>query len=260
MNVLSRIFEAKRAALPGLMAARPLVEIKAEAKDAPPTRGFAAALRSADRPVALIAEVKKASPVKGVVREDFEPVSIARAYQQAGAHALSVLTDVAFFQGSPDYLHLCRDATSLPALRKDFTADAYHVYEARVLGADAVLLIAACLERSQIREWRELAEELGMDALVEAHSEEEAELAIETGATLVGLNNRDLKTFETTLDVSEQVIPRIAGRATVVSESALHTPEDVARVARAGARAVLIGTAFCKAPDPGAKVREVMGW
>jgi indole-3-glycerol phosphate synthase len=260
MNVLERIFAAKLADLEGLKAQKPLAELVAEARSMPPCRGFKKALEQTAKPISLIAEVKKASPVKGVIRENFDPVAIAKAYEATGVHAMSVLTDVEFFQGSPEYLRSCRRATKLPVLRKDFTADAYHVYEARAMGADAVLLIVACLSKAQIQDYRELGEELGLDVLVEAHSLEEAELAIETGASLVGLNNRDLQTFETNLDISEQIIPKIAGRALVVSESALRSWDDIERVRVAGAKAVLIGTAFCKAADPGTKVREVMGW
>jgi len=260
MNVLERIFEAKLADLKDLKVEKPVSELIAEVRSLPPCRGFKKALEQTSRPISLIAEVKKASPVKGIIREDFDPVAIAQSYEAVGVQALSVLTDVGFFKGSPEYLRACRHATNLPVLRKDFTADAYHVYEARAMGADAVLLIVACLSRSQVQEYRELGEELGLDVLVEAHTLEEAEMAIETGATLVGLNNRDLQTFETTLDISEQIIPQIANRALVVSESALRSHEDIERVRVAGAKAVLIGTAFCKAADPGEKVREVMGW
>lgn len=258
MNILERIFATKREAHAGNVAR--IAEVRARAADAGPVRGFRQALEASAVPVSLIAEVKKASPVKGVIREDFDPVSIAVAYEDAGAQCLSVLTDVAYFQGSPEYLGQCRAATSLPVLRKDFTVGEFDVWEARALGADAVLLIVNGLSKSELRELRELGESLGMDVLVEAHTLAEAETALDSGATFVGINNRDLETFDVTLDVACSVIPEIAGRATVVSESALRTKDDIDLVHRAGARAVLIGTTFCKAPDPGAKVREVMGW
>ncbi len=260
MTILQQILSRKREELDGLMAVRSLADVKAAALDAPPTRGFHRTLAQSRHPVSLIAEVKKASPVMGTLRAEFDPVAIATAYEAAGADCLSVLTDVDYFQGSPDYLVQCRAATSLPVLRKDFTTDAYHIYEARAMGADAVLLIVNGLDATQLHEYRELAESLGMDALVEAHSLAEAETGIETGAKLVGVNNRNLETFDTDLGATETTIPQVVSRATVVSESALHSPSDVARVARAGARAVLIGTAFSVSPDIGAAVREMMGW
>jgi indole-3-glycerol phosphate synthase len=171
-----------------------------------------------------------------------------------------VLTDVKFFQGSPDFLLACRDASGLPVLRKDFTVDEYDVWVARALGADAVLLIVSGLDGHQLSDYRQVAESRGMDALVEAHTEREAERALESGATLVGINNRDLMTFETKIETAETIIPEVARAATVVSESAIRTHEDVERVRAAGARAVLVGTTFCAAPDIGAKVKEVMGW
>lgn len=259
MTILDEIFAAKREEVASRGEGY-WNDAKARALDASPARGFARALRESRHAVSLIAEVKKGSPVKGTIREDFDPVAIARDYEAAGADCLSVLTDSAYFQGSEANLVRCREAVGLPVLRKDFTTSALHVYEARAMGADAVLLIVNGLTDSELRDYRELAEGLGMDALVEAHTLEEAERALGTGASLVGLNNRDLRTFETTLDVSVGVLPRLAGRATLVSESALHSFEDVRRVAAAGARSVLIGTAFCSRPDVGAAVREVMGW
>lgn len=259
MTILDKIFAQKREVIANLSVAS-MSDAKSRAKDAPPVRGFRRTLESSIVPVSLIAEVKKASPVKGVIREDFDPVAIARAYEQAGAQCLSVLTDVIFFQGARDYLTSCRDATSLPVLRKDFTVAEHDVYEARALGADAVLLIVNGLSKSELQDFRLLAESLTMDVLVEAHTLEEAEVALETGAALVGVNNRDLTTFEVALETSCEVIPRIRDRATIVSESALRSLEEITLVQKAGARAVLIGTSFCKAPDPGAKVKEVMGW
>jgi indole-3-glycerol phosphate synthase len=208
----------------------------------------------------LIAEVKKASPSRGVIQPDFEPVALAEAFVRAGADCLSVLTDEPYFQGSAENLIRSREAVSVPVLRKDFTTDAYHVWEARAMGADAVLLIVSGLDPGHLTDLRGLAEELGMDALVEAHTLEEAETAIASGASLVGVNNRDLSTFRTDLDASFAVIPKIAGRALVVSESAIDSQAALARVQEAGARAALIGTEFCRADDPERRVREVMGW
>ncbi len=260
MDILKQIFEQKRLDLEETKARVPLKSLKGIAADAPRARGFMSSILSSPHKTALIAEVKKASPVKGVIREDFDPVDIARAYEQAGADCLSVLTDVQFFQGSPRNLTLSRDATSLPVLRKDFTVDEYDVWHSRAMEADAVLLIVSGLSASQLREYRELAEFLGMAALVEAHTAREAETALSSGAKLIGINNRDLKTFESNIENTEKIVPKIATRATVVAESAIETLADVTRVSDAGARAVLIGTAFCKAPDIGAKVKEVMGW
>jgi indole-3-glycerol phosphate synthase len=230
------------------------------AREAASPRGFRAALADARPSLALIAEVKRASPSKGVIRPDFDPVTIAQAYEAAGAHALSVLTDERYFGGSLENLRRAREATRLPCLRKDFLLDPYQLYEARAWGADAVLLIVAGLEREQLAELHALALELGMDVLVEVHTLEEAETALGLGAELVGVNNRNLTDFRTDLSISEQILPLLAGRALAVSESALETCADLERVRAAGARAVLIGTAFMAAPDVGGKVREVMGW
>ena len=260
MDLLSRILKKKRADVERAKAAHLLPEVKAAVADASPVRGFQKAIEHSPHPVALVAEVKKASPVTGLTRPDFDPAEIAAIYREVGADCLSVLTDAEFFQGSPDYLGLCRDVSGLPALWKDFTVDEYNVWEARAMGADAVLLIVAALPRPQLADFRDLAESLGMAALVEAHTFEEAETAISAGATLIGVNNRDLTTFESTMAASMETIPKIAARATVVSESAIEARKDVEAVAKAGARAVLVGTSFCSAPDVGAKVREVMGW
>jgi indole-3-glycerol phosphate synthase len=260
VSKLLEILEQKRRELPSLQASRPMAELRATAADAEPCRGFARSLAGSPRPVALIAEIKKASPSQGLIRPDLDPVSLAVAYEEAGADCLSVLTDGPHFQGSEENLVKARTAVRLPVLRKDFTTDPYHVWEARAMGADAVLLIVGGLSRGELLELRGLAEDLGMDALVEAHTLEEAETALESGATLLGVNNRNLQTFETDIGVSCRIIPLVRDRALVVSESAIDGPEAVARVGAAGARAVLIGTEFCQASDPGKRVREVMGW
>lgn len=259
MSKLATILETKRGEVEARKAVLPESEILARLRDAPPTRGFRRAIEEAPRPVALIAEVKKASPSEGLIRPDFDPAEVARAYARAGAHALSVLTDVTFFQGADAFLQLAREASGLPALRKDFTIDPYQIAESRLLGADAILLIAAALSPAELREYREASEALEMDALVEVHSFEEAAIARESGATLVGVNNRDLSTFATDLGVSEAILPTLEG-LTRISESALASYEDVERVRQAGATAVLIGTTFCREPNIEAKVREVMGW
>lgn len=260
MDILKEIFAQKRLDLEANKARLPITELQRMADDAPPTKGFERALKTSSHPVSLIAEVKKASPVKGVIREDFDPSAIAAEYAEAGADCLSVLTDVRFFQGSPVFLPLCREVSGLPVLRKDFIVDEYDVWQSRALSADAVLLIVSGLSGSQLVEYRELAASLGMDSLVEAHTQAEAETAVESGASLVGINNRDLTTFETNLGEAERFIPEIAKYATVVSESAIRSHEDVTRAQDAGARSVLIGTTFCASPKIGDKVREVMGW
>lgn len=225
-----------------------------------PTRGFRAALtEGAKRRMGLIAEVKKASPSKGLIRPDFDPVSIAKAYEAAGADCLSVLTDEPHFQGSNAYLQAVREAVDLPILRKDFTIDPLQIYEARSIGADAVLLIAAILTKRQLCDFLSLAEELGMDAIVEVHSREELDAALESGAQLIGINNRNLKTFVTDLSVTEQLIRDIPSDRFVISESGMSKPEDIERVYRAGARAVLVGESFMRQQDIHQAVADLMG-
>ena len=261
MTILDKIFARKLEQLEVLKAGVSLIDMKARAMDVPSTRGFAQRLRESAHSVSLIAEVKKASPVKGMIREDLDPVAIAMSYQRAGVDCLSVLTDEEFFQGSAQFLIDCRAATDLPVIRKDFTADEYHVYEARSMGADCILLIAAMLTKSQVHDYRCIAEELGMDVLVEVHSLEEAEVAIETGAKFVGVNNRDLRTFELNIEATEEIVPWLNSQgAQTVSESALRTHTDIERIAKAGARSALIGTAFCESEPIEDRVREVMGW
>ena len=260
MSVLERIFSRKENEVATAKALVSESELQAQAADASPTRGFADALVSASKPVALIAEVKKASPSKGVIRADFDAVEVARAYERAGAHCLSVLTDVAGFQGSVENLKRARAATKLPCLRKDFLFDPYQVWEARAWGADAILLIATSLATSQIVDLMGLASGLGMDALIEVHDEADVERALAAKATLVGVNNRNLADFTTDLSATERLLPLFPDDTIKVSESALESQNDIELVRRAGARAVLIGTTFCAAPDVESKVREVMAW
>ncbi len=257
-SILDRIFASKRRELNDLNPR--IAEVKSKAADAPPPRGFLRALTASAQKPGLIAEVKKGSPTKGTIRHDFDEIEIAKTYERAGASCLSVLTDVEFFQGAPEYLASCRSATNIPVLRKDFTAGEYHVYEARALSADAILLIVNGLSSAELVDYRLLAESLRMDVLVEAHSLAEAEAAIESGATLVGINNRDLKTFAIDIETSELILPKLVGKATLVSESALQSRDDVTRVTRAGATAVLIGTAFTSSPDIAAAVGQIMPW
>lgn len=257
--ILDEIMQRKRA----VHADRPasaMAEARAAAKDAPPTRPFRKALESAPAKPALIAEVKRRSPARGADWPGVDPVALAAIYESAGASALSVLTDGPDFGGSPADLVAARGACTLATLRKDFTVSELDVVEARAMGADAVLLIVRGLDDSELAGFGALAGELGMAALFEVHDEAEADRALLAEAKLVGVNNRDLATFETTLGPSLRVLPRLPHGVLRVSESAIHSAEHVRAVREAGADAVLVGTAFCSSPEPGARVREVMGW
>jgi len=258
-TILDRIVERKRVELAAARAAVPLAEMRALAEQAPAVRDFAAALRGPR--ISLIAEVKKASPSRGVLRADFEPVWLARRYAEAGASAISVLTDEEHFQGSLGHLQAIREALpeGPPLLRKDFLFDEYQVYEARANGADALLLITAILETQVISYLIGLASSLGMAALVEVHDEAEAERALRGGAGVIGINNRDLRTFEVELATTERLRPLIPPDKTVVAESGIFTREDMRRLEACGVQAALIGEALVTAPDPGAKIRELLG-
>jgi indole-3-glycerol phosphate synthase len=259
VSILQRILETKREEVDARRRAMPLVELKACLADTPPTRGFHRTLRQTPNPIALIAEIKRASPSKGVIRENFDPLRIAERYHEAGADALSVLTDTPYFQGEPEYLTQARERVPLPALRKDFLIDEYQVYESRVLGADAILLIVAALpERARLHDMRALAESLGMDALVEVHDEWELETAVESGATLIGVNNRDLRTFEVSLETTLRLLRYFPDEITRVSESGIETADDVRRLHAAGVHALLVGETLMRADDPAAVVREWM--
>jgi len=223
-----------------------------------PRRGFRAALAAGPAP-AVIAEIKRASPSRGVIREAFEPPEHARSYAAAGASALSVLTERRWFQGALDHLAATRAVTSLPLLRKDFLVDPYQVEEARAWGADAVLVIAAAGSPALRGELLAAAREHGLDALVEVHDEGELAWAAAAGATLVGINNRDLVTFDTRLETTERLAPLVPPGVILVAESGMRSPADVRRMVAAGAHAVLVGEAFMAAPDPGAALRELVG-
>ncbi|CAH1197192.1 Indole-3-glycerol phosphate synthase [Paenibacillus allorhizoplanae] len=226
----------------------------------PPCLGFERALTlGKNRSMGLIAEVKKASPSKGLIRADFEPVGLAQAYERAGADCISVLTDVSYFQGSNDYLEAVRKAVNVPLLRKDFTIDPKQIYEARLLGADAILLIAAILTTEQMKQYLTLAKDLGLDALVEVHDREELERALELDTQLIGVNNRNLKTFVTDLGTTEELISFMPKGKTVVSESGISTLEDMAYVEKVGAQAVLIGEHFMRQPVVEQAVQQLMG-
>jgi indole-3-glycerol phosphate synthase len=205
----------------------------------------------------VIAEIKKASPSKGLLRADFRPADIAQSYERHGATCLSVLTDEEFFQGCDEYLQQARAACALPVLRKDFTMDAYQVYEARALGADAILLIVAALGDTQLRKLTELAAELGMDALVEVHDAAELERALALPTPLIGINNRDLRTFHTSLETTLNLLGEIPADRVVVTESGIHAPADVARLRARGVNVFLVGEAFMKADNPGGKLQEL---
>ena len=207
----------------------------------------------------VISEIKKASPSKGVLREDFRPADIARSYEKGGAACLSVLTDIDFFQGSDEYLQQARAACSLPVIRKDFIVDTYQVYEARAIGADCILLIVACLEDEQMKTLNDLAHELGMDVLVEVHDEEELQRALQLNNRLIGINNRNLKTFEVSLDTTLRMLEQIPKTSIVVTESGIHSKEDVKLMRDHQVNAFLVGEAFMRAAEPGEKLSELFG-
>lgn len=260
-DILNRITARKAEEVAERMARHPLEEMMERAAQAMPVRGFVAAIgeRLAAGQPAVIAEIKKASPSKGVLRADFRPAEIARAYEQGGAACLSVLTDVDFFQGSDHYLVEAREACRLPVLRKDFIIDPYQIYEARAIGADCILLIAACLSDAQMRELAHLAVSLGMDVLVEVHDAAELARVLPLNLPLVGINNRNLRTFETRLETTLDLLPQIPKDRIVVTESGIHTRDDVARMRAHGVHTFLVGEAFMKAADPGEKLRELFG-
>ncbi|MCG8049751.1 MAG: indole-3-glycerol phosphate synthase TrpC, partial [Candidatus Thiodiazotropha endolucinida] len=222
-------------------------------------RGFADAIaqRIAAGEAGVIAEIKRASPSKGVLREDFQPAEIALSYQQGGAACLSVLTDIDFFQGSDDYLRQARAACSLPVIRKDFIIDPYQVYEARVIEADCILLIAACLDDAQLHSLNDLAHELGMDVLIEVHDEAELQRTLALENRLIGINNRNLRSFEVTLDTTLGLLDQIPEDRIVVTESGILDQQDVKRMRNHQVNAFLVGEAFMRADDPGARLREL---
>ncbi|MEH6824972.1 MAG: indole-3-glycerol phosphate synthase TrpC [Motiliproteus sp.] len=235
------------------------LQIKQQSDPGYAPRGFVKALRSsiAAGRSAVIAEAKKASPSKGVIREHFDPAAIARSYQQGGASCLSVLTDVDFFQGADTYLQQARDACQLPVIRKDFFVDPYQVYEARVLGADCILLIVAALDDQALQQLNDLARLLGMDVLIEVHNADELERALRVDAKLVGINNRDLHSFEVSLDNTYQLLDRIPGDCLVVTESGIQSREDVAAMHAHQVHAFLVGEAFMRAEDPGQQLQAL---
>ncbi|HRO63366.1 indole-3-glycerol phosphate synthase TrpC [Thermomonas sp.] len=258
-DVLQRILARKREEVAERQGRVPLAELRARAADAAPTRGFADAIaeKIASGQAAVIAEIKKASPSQGVIRADFDPTAIARSYAEHGAACLSVLTDVEFFQGSDAFLQQARAACALPVLRKDFIVDAWQLHEARALGADCVLLIAAALDDVQLAEYAFLAAELGMDALIEVHDLDELERALPVPARLLGINNRNLRSFEVSLETTLALKDAVPADRVLVTESGIRNHDDVARMRAAGVHAFLVGETFMRQPDPGGALQDL---
>lgn len=260
-DILAKILAVKAEEVARARQLRSEAEVLREAQARQDVRGFAQAIAekiAAGKP-AVIAEIKKASPSRGVLRERFVPAEIASTYAAHGAACLSVLTDVQFFQGSHDHLRQARAACALPVLRKDFIIDPYQIVSARALGADCVLLIVAALDRARLQELEACAIELGMDVLVEVHDADELETALALKTPLLGINNRNLRTFETTLQTTLELLPRIPDGKCVVTESGIMQPDDVKRMREHGVHAFLVGEAFMRAPDPGVELARLMG-
>lgn len=258
-DILEKILAVKREEIATAKARRSLQSVRSEAEQTEPARGFVAAIRTrvGAGKTAVISEIKKASPSKGVMRENFKPAEIAADYAQHGATCLSVLTDTAFFQGAPEYLQEARAACSLPVLRKDFMVDAYQVFEARAMGADAILLIVDALDLAQMQDMEAIAQELGMGVLVECHDARELDIALQLATPLIGINNRNLRTFEVDLDTTLSQLGRIPADRIVVTESGISTPADVAKMRAAGIHSFLVGEAFMRAPSPGVELARL---
>ncbi len=260
MTYLDRILDHKRKEVESLRASRHGRELRARADAAPPARGFRAALERPGGPH-LIAELKKASPSKGLIRPDYDPAQFARRYEEAGASCISCLTDERFFHGHIEHLRAARAAVRLPILRKDFILDPLQIVEARAAGADAILLIVAALERHQIEDLQGAAREMGLDALVEIHDDRDLERVFDCGAEvrMIGINNRNLSTFVVDLATTERLAPRLPAGIVIVGESGIERRSDVERLGRAGAHAVLVGETLMRRADPGEAVRELLG-
>lgn len=257
-SILQKIIETKLEEVTIRSRSHDQAAISARAADQPPARGFAQRVISlSEQGSAVIAEIKKASPSAGLIREDFQPAEIAAAYERGGAAGLSVLTDQQYFQGHEDYLAEARQACSLPVLRKDFMVHPWQIYESRAIGADCILLIAAALLTDQLQELDGLARDIGLDVLVEVHDEHELERALTTQADLIGVNNRDLHTFTTDLSTSERLRPMVPAGRTLVTESGIHTTGDVERMKASNISAFLVGEAFMRAADPGKALRAL---
>lgn len=260
-DILEKILAVKREEVATALASKPLSQIRAEAEAQPAPRDFVGALRGkiAAGQAAVIAEIKKASPSKGVLREDFRPAEIAADYEAHGAACLSVLTDRQFFQGAPEYLQAARAACRLPVLRKDFLVDACQVFEARAMGADAILLIASALDLPTMREFEAIADGFGMAVLVEVHDGDELELALQLDTPLVGINNRNLRTFEVSLQTTLDLLPRIPAGRIVVTESGILTCSDVHLMRSSQVDTFLVGEAFMRARSPGEALSSLFG-
>ena len=260
-DILNKILAVKHKEVEAALANKSLLEIRTEAEAQPAARDFLGAIRRkiADGQPSVIAEIKKASPSKGVIRADFQPAEIAMSYETHGAACLSVLTDQPFFQGAPAYLQAARAACGLPVLRKDFLVDVYQVYEARAMGADAILLIAAALDLATMREFERVAASLGMAVLVEVHNAEELDCALQLKTPLVGINNRNLRTFEVSLQTTLDLLPRLTEGRVVVAESGILAAADVALMRENGVNAFLIGEAFMRADNPGLALSALLG-
>lgn len=258
-DILKKILAVKAQEVAVALSVKPLPKLRAEAEVALPVRDFVGAIRgkiAAGKP-AVIAEIKKASPSKGVIRADFHPAEIAQSYEQHGAACLSVLTDEQFFQGSAEYLRQARTACQLPVLRKDFIIDEYQIWQARAMGADAILLIAAALTLKQMQAFEKLAHKLGMAVLVEVHDAKELEIALQLSTPLVGINNRNLRTFEVSLQTTLSLLEAIPQDRIVVTESGIFTPADVSLMRQHAVHAFLVGEAFMRAPEPGVELAKV---
>jgi indole-3-glycerol phosphate synthase len=258
MSILNKILATKRADLERAQKIRPEAELQRALSHAPAPRDFHAALVKTNE-ISIIAEIKKASPSAGVIRADFDPVMIATIYEKHGAAAISVLTEESYFQGSPDYLKAIRQERGVPLLRKDFVFDPYQVLESRALGADAVLLIAEVVDQPSLVNLVAAAGRLGMQALVEIHDDDNLNRALDSGSRLIGINNRDLRTFETRLTHTLDLMPRISADYCVVSESGISTRQDLLKLKEAGVQAVLIGETLMRADNIGAKLDELLG-
>jgi indole-3-glycerol phosphate synthase len=260
-DILERILHVKADEVRRASAILPLSDVEALARAAPPCRDFADAIRTrvAARRPAVIAEVKKASPSKGVLRAEFDPAAIARTYGEHGAACLSVLTDAQFFQGCLEFMKSARAACSLPVLRKDFMMDPYQVFEARAWGADCILLIVAALEQARMEELEAIAFDLGMSVLVEVHDSDELKRALMLKTPLLGINNRNLRTFQTRIETTLDLMRDVSGDRTIITESGIMSVEDVARMRSAGVHAFLVGEAFMRAPDPGVELARLFG-
>ncbi len=260
-DILKRILRRKAEEVVERSRALPLRELSARVEQASPPRDFQGALREkiAAGKAGVIAEIKRASPSRGILREVFDPAAIAASYEAGGAACLSVLTDRDFFQGDDAHLRAARAACALPVLRKDFVIDAYQVYESRALGADCILLIVAALGDAQLTEYAGLAAHLDLDVLVEVHDAEELDRALALDIPLIGINNRDLRTFETRIDITLDLLSSIHGDRRVITESGIHDREDVRRLQTAGVHAFLVGEAFMRAADPGSELKRLFG-